>query len=44
MPMADFCEAALALLATPADQATGRIAYSHDVLHPELGRRGWLGD
>jgi NAD(P)-dependent dehydrogenase (short-subunit alcohol dehydrogenase family) len=44
MPMADFCEAALGLLATPADQATGRIAYSHDVLHPELGRRGWLGD
>jgi 7-alpha-hydroxysteroid dehydrogenase len=38
-----FCEAALRLLCTPAAQATGMIAYSEDVLHPELGRRGWLG-
>jgi NAD(P)-dependent dehydrogenase (short-subunit alcohol dehydrogenase family) len=44
MPMAEFCEAALRLLASPADQVTGQVTYSHDVLHPELGRRGWLGD
>jgi NAD(P)-dependent dehydrogenase (short-subunit alcohol dehydrogenase family) len=40
LSMADFCEAALRLLAA---QVTGRVAYSEDVLHPELGRRGWLG-
>jgi 7-alpha-hydroxysteroid dehydrogenase len=43
LPMAGFCEAALRLLAAPAAQVTGRVAYSEDVLHPELGRRGWLG-
>jgi len=43
LPMADFCAAALRLLAAPATQVTGRVAYSEDVLHPELGRRGWLG-
>ena len=43
LPMADFCAAALWLLAAPAAQVTGRVAYSEDVLHPELGRRGWLG-
>ena len=43
LPMADFCEAALRLLAAPAAQVTGHVAYSEDVLHPELGRRGWLG-
>jgi 7-alpha-hydroxysteroid dehydrogenase len=43
LPMADFCAAALRLLAAPAAQVTGRVAYSEDVLHPELGRRGWLG-
>jgi 7-alpha-hydroxysteroid dehydrogenase len=43
MPMADFCEAALRLLAAPPDHTTGYLAYSDDVLHPELGRRGWLG-
>jgi NAD(P)-dependent dehydrogenase (short-subunit alcohol dehydrogenase family) len=42
-PMADFCEAALRLLAAPPSETTGYIAYSEDVLHPELGRRGWLG-
>jgi hypothetical protein len=41
--MAGFCEAALRLLAAPAAQVTGQVAYSEDVLHPELGRRGWLG-
>jgi NAD(P)-dependent dehydrogenase (short-subunit alcohol dehydrogenase family) len=43
LPMAGFCEAALRLLAAPAAQVTGRVAYSEDVLHPELGQRGWLG-
>ena len=43
LPMADFCEAALRLLGAPAAQVTGQVAYSEDVLHPELGRRGWLG-
>jgi 7-alpha-hydroxysteroid dehydrogenase len=43
LPMAGFCEAALRLLAAPAAQVTGHVAYSEDVLHPELGRRGWLG-
>jgi NAD(P)-dependent dehydrogenase (short-subunit alcohol dehydrogenase family) len=43
LPMADFCAAALRLLAAPAAQVTGHVAYSEDVLHPELGRRGWLG-
>ena len=37
LPMADFCAAALRLLAVPAAQVTGHVAYSEDVLHPELG-------
>jgi NAD(P)-dependent dehydrogenase (short-subunit alcohol dehydrogenase family) len=43
LPVADFCEAALRLLEAPAHAVTGRVAYSDDILHPELGRRGWLG-
>jgi NAD(P)-dependent dehydrogenase (short-subunit alcohol dehydrogenase family) len=38
-----FCEAALRLISTPPQQTTGYVAYSEDVLHPEPGRRGWLG-
>ncbi len=38
-----FCEAAVRLLLEPASRTTGRVAYSEDVLRPELGRRGWLG-
>ncbi len=39
-----FAEATVLLaLATP-DTLTGSIAWSEDVLHPELGRRGWLGE
>ncbi len=38
-----FCEAAVRLLCTSPDSSTGRIEYSEDVLHPDLGRRGWLG-
>jgi 7-alpha-hydroxysteroid dehydrogenase len=41
--LGSFCEAAVRLLCTPPDLATGRIEYSEDVLHPDLGRRGWLG-
>jgi 7-alpha-hydroxysteroid dehydrogenase len=37
----EFAEAAVLLaLATP-ETLTGTIAFSDDVLHPELGRRGW---
>ena len=44
MPVADFCEAALRVLTASPGRTTGQILYSHDVLHPELGRRGWLGN
>jgi 7-alpha-hydroxysteroid dehydrogenase len=41
---ADFAEATVRLaLADPAVTA-GAVAWSDDVLHPELGRRGWLPD
>jgi NAD(P)-dependent dehydrogenase (short-subunit alcohol dehydrogenase family) len=40
----DFAEAAVQLaLADPA-VTSGVIGWSEDVLHPELGRRGWLPD
>jgi NAD(P)-dependent dehydrogenase (short-subunit alcohol dehydrogenase family) len=40
----DFAEATLQLaLADPA-VTTGQILWSEDVLHPELGTRGWLRD
>ena len=40
----DFAEATLQLaLADPA-VTTGQILWSEDVLHPELGARGWLRD
>jgi 7-alpha-hydroxysteroid dehydrogenase len=38
----DFAEATVQLaLATP-DTMTGQVLWSEDVLHPELGNRGWL--
>jgi hypothetical protein len=38
----DFAEATvLVALADPAVM-TGQVLWSDDVLHPELGRRGWL--
>ena len=43
MPVEDFCEAAMRLLAAPPERTAGYVAYSDDVLYPELGRRGWLG-
>jgi 7-alpha-hydroxysteroid dehydrogenase len=39
----DLCEAAMRLPAAPSARTAGYVAYSEDVLHPELGRRGWLG-
>ena len=40
----DFAEATILLaLATP-DTTTGQVLWSDDVLHPELGTRGWLPD
>ena len=40
----DFAEATLQLaLADPA-VTTGQVLWSEDVLHPELGTRGWLRD
>jgi NAD(P)-dependent dehydrogenase (short-subunit alcohol dehydrogenase family) len=41
--MEDFCAAALQLVLEPPEWTTGKVAYSQDVLHPELGQRGWLG-
>jgi 7-alpha-hydroxysteroid dehydrogenase len=41
--MESFGEAAIRLLVAHPEETTGYIAYSEDVLHPELGRRGWLG-
>jgi 7-alpha-hydroxysteroid dehydrogenase len=39
---ADFAEATLRVaLADPAE-TSGQLLWSDDVLHPELGRRGWL--
>jgi NAD(P)-dependent dehydrogenase (short-subunit alcohol dehydrogenase family) len=39
-----FAEAAVRLALLTPDVATGCVFYSDDVLHPELGQRGWLGD
>jgi 7-alpha-hydroxysteroid dehydrogenase len=37
-----FAEATLRLILAGPD-TTGEVLHSEDVLHPELGRRGWLG-
>jgi 7-alpha-hydroxysteroid dehydrogenase len=41
--MESFCEAAIRLICSDPDEVAGSVAYSEDVLHPEQGRRGWLG-
>ncbi len=41
--MESFCEAAARMLAAHSDEMNGQVLYSEDVLHPELGRRGWIG-
>jgi hypothetical protein len=38
-----FAEAAVRLAAADPCQMSGQIWHSEDLLHPELGRRGWLG-
>lgn len=42
VPIADFAEAAVRLALAKADTFTGQVAYHEDVLHPELGKRGWM--
>ncbi len=38
-----FAEAAVRLATADPYQMSGQIWHSEDLLHPELGRRGWLG-
>jgi 7-alpha-hydroxysteroid dehydrogenase len=40
----DFAEATVRLALVTPDVMTGVVAWSDDVLHPELGRRGWLAE
>lgn len=40
----DFAEATVRLALADPETTTGQILWSDDVLHPELGRRGWLRD
>lgn len=37
-----FAEAAVLVALSDASEVTGQLLWDHDVLHPELGRRGWL--
>ena len=38
----DFAEATLRLCVADPDEVNGQLLWSDDVLHPELGKRGWL--
>jgi NAD(P)-dependent dehydrogenase (short-subunit alcohol dehydrogenase family) len=38
----DFAEATVRLVLADPNEINGRLLWSDDVLHPELGRRGWL--
>jgi len=38
----DFAEATVRVALAAPDVMTGQILWSDDVLHPELGRRGWM--
>jgi NAD(P)-dependent dehydrogenase (short-subunit alcohol dehydrogenase family) len=38
-----FAEATIRLATCDPRELTGQVLYSEDVLHPELGVRGWLG-
>ena len=38
----DFAEAAVRVALLDADEVTGQLLWDADVLHPELGHRGWL--
>jgi 7-alpha-hydroxysteroid dehydrogenase len=37
-----FAEAAVRLASCDPDSTNGMVFYSEDLLHPELGARGWL--
>jgi 7-alpha-hydroxysteroid dehydrogenase len=38
----EFAEATLRVALADASSVTGQLLWDHDVLHPELGKRGWL--
>jgi len=38
----DFAEATLRVALADPSRVSGQLLWSDDVLHPELGRRGWL--
>jgi NAD(P)-dependent dehydrogenase (short-subunit alcohol dehydrogenase family) len=38
----DFAEATIRVALADPETTTGQLLWSDDVLHPELGRRGWL--
>ncbi len=40
----EFAEATLRVATADPAVMTGQILWSDDVLHPELGTRGWLRD
>jgi hypothetical protein len=40
----DFAEATLRVAVADPAVTTGQVLFSEDVLHPELGTRGWLRD
>ena len=40
----DFAEAVVRLAVVSPEVMTGCLMFDDDVLHPELGRRGWLGE
>lgn len=40
----DFAEATVRVALADPDVVTGQLLWDADVLHPELGRRGWLRD
>ena len=44
LPMARFVDAVALLCAVSADERTGTVAHSEDLLDPTGRRRGWLGD
>ena len=37
-----FAEATVRVALADANEVTGQLLWDHDVLHPELGKRGWL--
>jgi 7-alpha-hydroxysteroid dehydrogenase len=39
----EFAEATIRVALMSADDVTGQLLWDQDVLHPELGRRGWRG-